>query len=59
MDKFLTEEQFLAITNAILDELYRAADDAGVYLMHDTLECITEPVRRFVKDKPKTNNAEL
>lgn len=59
MEKFLTEEQFLAITNAILDELYRAADDAGVSLMHDTLECITEPVRRFVKDEPKTRNAEL
>lgn len=59
MDKFLTEEQFKEITDAIIKEMERAADDAGVSLAYDTLECITEPVRRFVKDKPKTRNSEL
>lgn len=50
MEKFLTEYQFEAITNAIRSELEIAADGAGVTLDYGLLDILLAPVRRFVKE---------
>lgn len=59
MEKFLTEEQFEAITDTIRSEIEIAADGAYGTLDYRSLDILLAPVRRFVKDKPKTRNAEL
>lgn len=59
MDKFLTSEQFDVINEAIMQTHNEIAEELGGSVDPTVYDRINETLLRFVKDKPKTRNAEL